>query len=1359
MRWRKHIGDPLSVRIYPTLIATKAIVPRTYGDTGAETYRGLLERRLAAKDRAKTVEDAAERERLGLQATGLKLVLNATFGKLGDPYSSLFDPAAMVAVTISGQLMLVDLVERLRRAGVRVLSVNTDGLFLRVKRSNKQWRRVLAGWQADTEMTLDVEPLRRLLLLATNRYATVDAHGKLKRKGAELKGTLTPFNLPNELVVADAVAEALLRDVPPEKTVWACADLVRFCRVIPRTGKAAAIVVDEADGSETELPEVTRWYKSRGSARKIVHQLEGGGHRTPSHAINVALALDLSDNRVPPDVDRSWYARRARKIVQAVPGYRHLSRKHLEDAPLAVEVYGRGLAPVPKRLKEQPAGSDPAAPTLLWDWPVYPTAGTYTGPKVGLLVLDVDDPAKFSAWACKNHSPLLSGRRGDFDGCLVSVRGGADPAEVRLLRARGKLLFRFDADGDHPLARMTPSRWLNDRGVEVFYGKGLPSVLGAGPDGTEYRLDGALGDAPRWLIDGLSPARRAGAGPSPSGRMLTVTSPADVPAGAAGLFDGTAAGGLEDLPKRLAELEPELGKASVGCRSKDLGEGRVIWVGRCPFEHESGSSTDGDLDAGLRPDGTPYVRCKHASCTAVPEVNRRLAAAARGAGSAAEARPAIEPTAITRAFLEDLQERRSALHLAPTGSGKTYAAAQAAAIRYRAGLATLIAVPTIRLAEEVRALLESLVPEAFRLDEVAEVYGRHLPPSKAEEEDDAEPDEGEAGSYPISGKSRIVIATHSQLGRRGFSRFVRRIWENLGPSEGRPAFGLIVDEAASLVRGARHEIPLAHRVVTRRDPDGTGGTHQPVRDCPKSNRSGSCANCRLTSTEGPAFGARTRFNRFAIRELTPPPAVEFDPEGALLRRVRGVVAVDLVDLGVGELSSVRVGDTTFAAPVLHYKGRAVDEATRRTAPTHVFQRSPNGEGQEPEEPGEVLGHMLSFAFRPVVTWEYPIGPDGDPVSPEDLAARARRDKKGWDDGVVFPRETCQVPRLRFTDLIGLERMRRFAEQHRVGVVLADATLCPADLEVLQAVWPGLGERTHPYPDRRVLQVAVATTEGYHGVRSVVGGDGRLVTAPLEAHGPGLVFCPTRRLAQYLFDCVAIAQPTARLAVGNYSHAVVRATLHREAPVGTFVTYSRGVLGLGANVLGVRHLLIDANAFRSIAGFTPGEISPEAFARMRSEERLALVLQNLGRVLRGEPGKTVVIFVLNADPGLLDALRTAPAILEGSELPPVFAGGSDLATLVAQADRWLAAGGRAWPGGEPGTDRARKPGRPRRKTKDCVVRASEEALKRGVSWREFSRRENPGRFLDPAELADLKARFSPPGKKARGPCPGGTCGSL
>jgi hypothetical protein len=636
-RKRRLISVDVS-SFYPSLIAAKGITPQAYGDTGAATYQGILKRRLEIKAQAKETSDPAERERLDIQATALKLVLNSTFGKLGDSFSSLFDPAAFITVTISGQLMLIDLIERLTAIGVPVVSANTDGLFIRPRRTDDRWREVLVEWQADTAMTLEIEPLKRLAILASNRFATLDNKGAIKRRGAGLKNAFSPLAAPNSLVVADAVVAALLRDVPPERTIRACDELVRFCHVTRRSVKViAAALVDIKTGDETELPKVARWYRARESPRKIVHRLEGGRATTPTHADSIGLALDIESGRLPADLDYAWYEREARRTIQKVPGYRHRSRRRLEDHTAATRLLNLGLLPIPKRCKRLPPGSDQKRPTLLWDWSSYPTCGTYTGPDVGVLVVDVDDPTRFHKWIEKDNDPLLANRWRDLDGCLVAYHGASTAEGVRASTARGKLIFRFVAEAEHPLAKLPVNRWLPTRGIEVFYGRGLPSVVGEYGEGDQYQIDGTLGEPPSWLIEGLIPAKRQSrATPDDNGHAEN-----QEPQGEA---DRSALDGLLD---RLAKLDPRLSEASVGWHAKDMGDDRTIWVGRCPFEHDSGASSDADLAAGFNTEGLPWIQCAHASCTAIPEIAARLRPRHQSAAAEAGPKPSSNGTGAT----------------------------------------------------------------------------------------------------------------------------------------------------------------------------------------------------------------------------------------------------------------------------------------------------------------------------------------------------------------------------------------------------------------------------------------------------------------------------------------------------------------------------------------------------------------------------------------------------------------------------------------------------------------------------------------------------------------------------------------
>lgn len=137
--------------------------------------------------------------------------------------------------------------------------------------------------------------------------------------------------------------------------------------------------------------------------------------------------------------------------------------------------------------------------------------------------------------------------------------------------------------------------------------------------------------------------------------------------------------------------------------------------------------------------------------------------------------------------------------------------------------------------------------------------------------------------------------------------------------------------------------------------------------------------------------------------------------------------------------------------------------------------------------------------------------------------------------------------------------------------------------------------------------------------------------------------------------------------------------------------------------------------------------------------MSIMYQNIGRLLRGEEGKTAVLFLLNAEPGLIRAIAGSPAVLEGCELPPVVAAGKDLVQLVDQARRWLEADGGEWPAADPGRKNPKRPGR-KPKSPESVVAEAEAAIAEGMGWRDFCQKRNPSRHLSPGAMEQLKRKF-------------------
>jgi DNA polymerase elongation subunit (family B) len=71
-----------------------------------------------------------------VNATVFKIILNSIYGRTKYNKSKLYCPALTYSVTINGQLILLEIMESLHCLfGLDITWVNTDGLILRVKRS------------------------------------------------------------------------------------------------------------------------------------------------------------------------------------------------------------------------------------------------------------------------------------------------------------------------------------------------------------------------------------------------------------------------------------------------------------------------------------------------------------------------------------------------------------------------------------------------------------------------------------------------------------------------------------------------------------------------------------------------------------------------------------------------------------------------------------------------------------------------------------------------------------------------------------------------------------------------------------------------------------------------------------------------------------------------------------------------------------------------------------------------------------------------------------------------------------------------------------------------------------------------
>lgn len=309
---------------YPNLILKNGFYPEHLGPGFLVALQNLVDRRTEAK-----------RAKIMVTADSLKIATNGTFGKLSDPYSSLYDPRMMVATTLTGQLSLLMLIERLELVGIPVMSANTDGIIIACPRDRYgELEAIIGEWERITGLETEETRYKAVYSRDVNNYIAVkykegkDEAGKQiwldeldikpksryadERNGCKTKGIYcergSALNSvlsknPETLILSDAVQAFLAHGVPVEQTITECTDMRRFVAIKKVTGGA------EKDG--VYLGKVVRWYYGIGETGAI-HRVSNANQVGKSEA--ATPCMDLPDE-LPADIDYDWYVNAAIEML------------------------------------------------------------------------------------------------------------------------------------------------------------------------------------------------------------------------------------------------------------------------------------------------------------------------------------------------------------------------------------------------------------------------------------------------------------------------------------------------------------------------------------------------------------------------------------------------------------------------------------------------------------------------------------------------------------------------------------------------------------------------------------------------------------------------------------------------------------------------------------------------------------------------------------------------------------------------------------------------------------------------------------------------------------------------------------
>lgn len=292
-------------------------------------------------------------ESLRLKALGeknkrepFKRICNISYGAEGDKFNPMYDPLHRNLVCVFGQVLLIDLIDKIE-SFCKLIQSNTDGILVKVKKKDlPKLNEEVEKWQKRTKLVMSYDEFVRVIQRDVNNYIIVpegelyDKKGKprWKAKGAVVKELSTlDYDLP---IVNEAVKMWFLKGTPPEKTVFDCDELIKFQKIfkvsslykdarlgctfreesiIDSTGKRKKVKLWNEDG-ELLTDKTFRVFASKKETGALYKRKEGKNPEKfascPENCFIENESVVGKNTNEYKELDKQWYVDLARKRIR-----------------------------------------------------------------------------------------------------------------------------------------------------------------------------------------------------------------------------------------------------------------------------------------------------------------------------------------------------------------------------------------------------------------------------------------------------------------------------------------------------------------------------------------------------------------------------------------------------------------------------------------------------------------------------------------------------------------------------------------------------------------------------------------------------------------------------------------------------------------------------------------------------------------------------------------------------------------------------------------------------------------------------------------------------------------------------------
>lgn len=300
------------VSYYPTLIIKYGFACR--GIRNPKLYEQIYNTRVQLK-KAKDPKQGA-----------YKLVLNTFFGSMGHEYNKLYDPYQCNQICITGQLFLIDLLEKLEPY-IKLIQSNTDGIMFKTNNRAK-CEEIIHAWEARTGMTMEFDNIQSVYQKDVNNYFVLMKNGEIKSKGAyvknfsvkykdgKLKESYGSFTSNSMSILDEAIIKNLLYKIKVEDIINGCNDPIRF-QITTKKGPTFLYVEQQVGDSFVKVNNVNRVFAGKDAKYGKLFKVKQNGRRDTIASLPdncLVFNQDLKEFDINL-IDKQWYINECYKRI------------------------------------------------------------------------------------------------------------------------------------------------------------------------------------------------------------------------------------------------------------------------------------------------------------------------------------------------------------------------------------------------------------------------------------------------------------------------------------------------------------------------------------------------------------------------------------------------------------------------------------------------------------------------------------------------------------------------------------------------------------------------------------------------------------------------------------------------------------------------------------------------------------------------------------------------------------------------------------------------------------------------------------------------------------------------------------